>query len=111
MLQHDRVVGEEKGLLPLHVHVEVGIGLVEVLEGHALEPAHPLDEAAVDPGLVEGGVGEEDEDSGHLPSQGSAGPRPPATRASRRARSRAFSAARSGRAATFSDSAAFDSRS
>ena len=62
--------------------------------------------ACVHRGILSGAVPERSS-----AAQGSPGPRDPATSASRRARRRAFSAARSGRAARFSLSPAFDRRS
>jgi hypothetical protein len=64
---HD-VVGFEPCLLGLHVHVEPGIGLVEIVELDLGLAPRGLHQAAVDARALEGRVGEEDEDAAHARS-------------------------------------------
>ncbi len=71
MLQHQQVVSLEERLLTADVDVEVGIGLVQVVERGSRKRRHSRREPTVDAGLFQRGMGEEDENPLHwLPVRG-----------------------------------------
>ena len=65
VLEDDEVVFGEQLLLALDVDEEVGIGLVQIVEGDAGQVPDFADEAHVDPAFLQGGMGEKDEDGLH----------------------------------------------
>ena len=53
---HD-VMASQKGLLPIRVDVEIGIGLVEIVEGDVRHALDSLEQGAIDPRLFKPGMG------------------------------------------------------
>ena len=51
---------EQELLFAGHVDTEVGVGLVQVVEGEPGQLGHLADQPAVDPRLLKGRVGEQD---------------------------------------------------
>jgi hypothetical protein len=60
-MHHDDVVLEEEPLLTEYVDVEVGILLVEVVEGHRFQAIDALGKHSIDSRLLERWVCEQDE--------------------------------------------------
>ena len=65
VLENDDVVGDEQRLLARHVDVEIGICLVEVVDGETLALRQLGQEAPMHPRSLEGRMRELDEDTRH----------------------------------------------
>jgi hypothetical protein len=63
MLHDDDVVIGEEFLFPRHIDIEVRVGLVEIVDSHAVDTSRRLDQTAVDPRLSDRGMGKENQDS------------------------------------------------
>ena len=53
----------EQGLLPSDVDIEVGVGLVQVVDGDVGQTSDRIDQTSIHPGSADRGVGELDENT------------------------------------------------
>ncbi len=66
MMKNDEIVREKKLLLAFDIHVKIGIGFVQIVEGDSLEPVNIANQALVDAGFFKSGMREEEEKACHV---------------------------------------------
>src|SRR4029077_21225607 len=53
MLKNDDIVAQQQLLLAVHVHEEIGVFFIEIVDRHILQGAHGSDELSIDSGFLE----------------------------------------------------------